>query len=171
MAYNCENFDADIKFWENSIKDAIANPTKYSYSIEELKTSADKKIKELKLQKANCSKDPLASKCPELKARIDGLISTIANEEKLALNDNRRYDSLKQLKQYLTDAKLEYQMNGCDAKLLDMKFTDTKNVISEYTDINQARIDAETTYQKNKKTFLGVMILLVGLYVIAIRKN
>lgn len=171
MAYNCENIDASIKLWEDAIK-SVNNNTLASVS-EKNKTIAEfnKNIEEAKQQKAICSKDPINHKCSELKARIDGLISLVATNEILALKDNRINSYLNSIKKELADAKLEFETNGCEAKLLDVKFQDTKNVIAEYSALDQARIDAETTYQKNKKIFLGVMVLLVGLFVIISKKS
>jgi hypothetical protein len=175
MAYNCENLDEGIKFWEDVLKKAIVNTSISSYERNKEITEITNTISELKKQKVICSKDPIGYKCSELKAKIDSLISLIASEEKNQLSGNVDVANggtyLSSLKKQLADAKLEFETNGCEAKLLDVKFQDTKNVIAEYSALDQARIDAETTYQKNKKIFLGVMVLLVGLFVVVSKKS
>jgi hypothetical protein len=110
--------------------------------------------------------------CTQIKADIDNYTSYVNQFEKLSLSGNETYKSqLETFKQRLSDAKKEYESKGCEAELLGLKFQDTKNVIAEYSALDQARIDAETTYQKNKKIFLGVMVLLVGLFIVASKKS
>jgi hypothetical protein len=77
------------------------------------------------------------------------------------------------LKQNPNDKGLQSKMsdNKC-ADVLSGRFTETiKGVYDTYTTLDRLRIEEESKYQRNKKVFIGGMVLLVVLGLIIVKKS
>jgi hypothetical protein len=74
-------------------------------------------------------------------------------------------------KKKLQEYKDQYNKNGCIVKVEEKKQETVMGVINQYTELDKARIEAETKYQTNKKVFFGAIVLILALTLIITYKK
>lgn len=110
--------------------------------------------------------DDVKNKCVLVDAQITELTRLIATQSTLALTDNRIYAQIDIWKKQLAQLKADFNLNGCVSKLEEVKQATVKEVIDTYQNINKERIDAVSTYERNKRVFFGAFVLITALALI-----
>ena len=112
-----------------------------------------------------------SSDCQTIKARISNLQNLIASNTILVLRDKRIQSQIDVWKKQLVSLKSEYETNGCDAKINDLRIQEVKNIGGAYKELDQKRIEEEATYQRNKRILFGALVLLFALVIVIPNKK
>lgn len=113
-----------------------------------------------------CGKDLETNECINLDSEIQSLISTISDQMKLAVNDSRYNSTVESLKKKLAQLKLDYETKGCIAKVQKVQLESANEVVSQFTSLDEARIEEQASYQVKQRVFFGGLVLIAGLFIL-----
>lgn len=117
-------------------------------------------------------------KCLTLNATIDLYTSQIANDYKQYLNNkdfgtfNMNTFTAENLKQALNEAKNDFKNYNCVSEVEASRQEVVGGIVSEYSNYDKLRIEAESIYERNKRIFFGAVVLIFGLgLIMTIKKS
>lgn len=113
-----------------------------------------------------CGKDTAMEKCQYLEAYISNVRNSISASTQ---QGNLNYVSANT--KVLDSLKKEFSDLNCIKKIEEKKQEVVKNVTNTFTSLDTSRITENTTYERNKRIFFGVSVLLVGLSMFLINKK
>lgn len=192
MALNlCVTYIKQLEASEKSLADLIASgklPLQVktfepNITFESYVARKKKEVQNIKDKVAsnNCLTDPSVKsfnreRCIELDKKITNQIDLVNNMGKSLLqldvtqNASLNYQIDAQ-KKILQDMKSEYDKNGCVLEVEAKKQETVMGVIEEFSAYDKARIDAQTTYERNKKVFYGFMVIVLALTMVITYKK
>lgn len=135
-------------------------------SPEYLDAKQKRDIQKSKYDNLGCVVNTEAMDCIALNEQINALINTIAEQTKLALYDSRLNSSVESMKKTLAQYKLDYETKGCSLILNKLEQSETNKTISEFTALDEARINEETSYKTKQRIFFGGLVLVAGLVIL-----
>ena len=146
---------------------------------ETYKSYFDKNQKQLddlknKYKADNCTSDKDTKsynrqKCLTLNSSINLYINQIASDSKQSLNSttdnvfNINSLTASKLKEALNKAKLDFINYNCVAEVEASRQEVVGSIASEFSTYDKKRIEAESIYERNKRVFIGGVILIFGL--------
>jgi hypothetical protein len=192
MATNfCVTYIKQLEASEKSLADLIASgkvPLQIktfepNVTFESYVARKKKEVQTIKDKVAsnNCLTDPSVKtfnrqRCIELDKKITNQVDLINNMGKRLLqldvtqNASLNYQIDAQ-KKILQDMKAEYDKNGCVLEVEAKKQETVMGVIEEFSAFDKARIEAKTIYERNKKVFYGVMVVILALTLVITYKK
>jgi hypothetical protein len=109
--------------------------------------------------------------CKSLSIQIENLVAKIATNEFIAVANRGLQPTIDADKQLLNNLKAMFNNYGCTAILETERQKDLAQVKEKYADIDENRINTESTYERNKRIFFAGMILLTALGIIITIKD
>jgi hypothetical protein len=149
-----------------STNESLQEFNKYPYSAEREQLKKDTQDYLEKYISLGCGKDIIAEKCVYTDSQIKSLTSMIASIYQQPSYNSRGLVSPETLKVKLNEHKLFFDTNGCAKKIEEVASEETSKVISQFTNLDTARITADTTYQVQQRVFFGGLVLVAGLVII-----
>ena len=174
------NLDEKQKFMENlKLSQKVPANVLLMNPYETYKSYFDKNQKQLddlknKYNADNCASDKDTKsynrqKCLTLNSSINLYINQIASDSKQSLNSttdnvfNINSLTASKLKEALNKAKLDFINYNCVAEVEASRQEVVGSIASEFSTYDKKRIEAESIYERNKRVFIGGVILIFGL--------
>ena len=174
------NLDEKQKFMENlKLSQKVPANVLLINPYETYKSYFDKNQKQLddlknKYKADNCTSDKDTKsynrqKCLTLNSSINLYINQIASDSKQSLNSttdnvfNINSLTASKLKEALNKAKLDFINYNCVAEVEASRQEVVGSIASEFSTYDKKRIEAESIYERNKRVFIGGVILIFGL--------
>lgn len=174
------NLDEKQKFMENlKLSQKVPANVLLINPYETYKSYFDKNQKQLddlknKYKADNCTSDKDTKgynrqKCLTLNSSINLYINQIASDSKQSLNSttdnlfNINSLTASKLKEALNRAKLDFITYNCVKEVEASRQEVVGNIASEFSTYDKERIEAESIYERNKRVFIGGVILIFGL--------
>ena len=174
------NLDEKQKFMENlKLSQKVPANVLLINPYETYKSYFDKNQKQLddlknKYNADNCASDKDTKsynrqKCLTLNSSINLYINQIASDSKQSLNSttdnvfNINSLTASKLKEALNKAKLDFINYNCVAEVEASRQEVVGSIASEFSTYDKKRIEAESIYERNKRVFIGGVILIFGL--------
>ena len=174
------SLDEKQKFMENlKLSQKVPANVLLINPYETYKSYFDKNQKQLddlknKYNADNCASDKDTKsynrqKCLTLNSSINLYINQIASDSKQSLNSttdnvfNINSLTASKLKEALNKAKLDFINYNCVAEVEASRQEVVGSIASEFSTYDKKRIEAESIYERNKRVFIGGVILIFGL--------
>jgi hypothetical protein len=174
------SLDEKQKFMENlKLSQKVPANVLLINPYETYKSYFDKNQKQLddlknKYNADNCTSDKDTKsynrqKCLTLNSSINLYINQIASDSKESLNSttdnlfNINSLTASKLKEALNKAKLDFINYNCVAEVEASRQEVVGSIASEFSAYDKKRIEAESIYERNKRVFIGGVILIFGL--------
>ena len=174
------SLDEKQKFMENlKLSQKVPANVLLINPYETYKSYFDKNQKQLddlknKYKADNCTSDKDTKsynrqKCLTLNSSINLYINQIASDSKQSLNSttdnvfNINSLTASKLKEALNKAKLDFINYNCVAEVEASRQEVVGSIASEFSTYDKKRIEAESIYERNKRVFIGGVILIFGL--------
>ena len=174
------SLDEKQKFMENlKLSQKVPANVLLMNPYETYKSYFDKNQKQLddlknKYKADNCTSDKDTKsynrqKCLTLNSSINLYINQIASDSKQSLNSttdnvfNINSLTASKLKEALNKAKLDFINYNCVAEVEASRQEVVGSIASEFSTYDKKRIEAESIYERNKRVFIGGVILIFGL--------
>jgi hypothetical protein len=174
------NLDEKQKFMENlKLSQKVPANVLLMNPYETYKSYFDKNQKQLddlknKYNADNCASDKDTKsynrqKCLTLNSSINLYINQIASDSKQSLNSttdnlfNINSLTASKLKEALNKAKLDFINYNCVAEVEASRQEVVGSIASEFSTYDKERIEADSIYERNKRVFIGGVILIFGL--------
>jgi len=174
------SLDEKQKFMENlKLSQKVPANVLLINPYETYKSYFDKNQKQLddlknKYKEDNCTSDKDTKsynrqKCLTLNSSINLYINQIASDSKQSLNSttdnpfNINSLTASKLKEALNKAKLDFINYNCVAEVEASRQEIVGSIASEFSTYDKKRIEAESIYERNKRVFIGGVILIFGL--------
>jgi predicted Zn-dependent protease len=123
----------------------------------------DEKSKQAELEyKEKCgSYDPKILECISLNSEMQSKIINFSNESLLSSD---KYKTT--TKQQVEDIKKAFNDKGCIKIIEQYRQAELGKVVSKFSDLDKARITAESIYERNQRIFFGALVLIGGVVII-----
>jgi hypothetical protein len=153
--YGYEMFEIEL----NSLKQQGKENTQ---RFADLKSKID--LQKGKYLNLGCGKDKEMEECLILDNARKGQIEDVSSSSKKAFYDNN--NSTEVIKQNLAETKLQFELKGCEKKINQLNLDETDLTISQFENLDIARINEESKYQIQQRVFFGGLVLVTGLVII-----
>ena len=140
----------------------IGNPAKSTITPDKLKAlQLDYETNKKKYDASPCGKDPERDRCIALQQRIESMRSTI-----VYFNNVRDTQSANSTKANLDKLVKEFEDTKCAGKISEFRAETIGGITGSFSEMDKARIEAESKYQAKQKIFFGAIILLGAVLII-----
>jgi hypothetical protein len=110
--------------------------------------------------------------CEKLNIEIENLVNLIAVNELLAIKNSSLRPAIEQDKKKLANLKLDFDTYGCIVILEKNRQKEVADTKEKYAELDEARINKTSIYERNKRLFFVGMVLLASLGImISIKKK
>lgn len=113
-----------------------------------------------------CGSNVLLEDCVYLEEKIANKLTEIS-----ALVKYQRLGEVEGKTAELQNLQNDFKNKGCVKEVEKYKQSELGQVIDIYSDLDKQRITENTTYEKNKRIFIGASFLILGLTIVLINKN
>jgi hypothetical protein len=125
-------------------------------------------VSSLKKDYANnkCGSNVLLEDCVYLEEKITNTLNEIS-----ALMKYQKLEQIEGKKSELEILKSNFKNKGCVKEIEKYMQSEMGQVIDVYSGLDKERITENTTYEKNKRIFIGASILILGVTIVLINKK
>lgn len=125
-------------------------------------------VSSLKKDYANnkCGSNVLLEDCVYLEEKITNTLNEIS-----ALMKYQKLEQIEGKKSELEILKNNFKNKGCVKEIEKYMQSEMGQVIDVYSGLDKERITENTTYEKNKRIFIGASILILGVTIVLINKK
>jgi len=162
----------------NNLKDSTYGFGMYQLTMDVLKSQGKENsqeyldakqkydVQKAKYDNLGCVEDKESYDCIFIQENIESMINLISTESKLAPYDNRKYEDIERYKKILAQYKLDFETKGCLLVLNKIALDETSKTLSQFTALDEARIEEQSSYQVKQRVFFGGLVLIAGLFII-----
>lgn len=170
-AYTCISDLANI----NTLKATLDYHTKYfGNAIKSTATATDLKNMQAdydtaksKYDSSVCGKDPEMDKCLQYQTQISSLRSTI-----IYFTNTGDVEQAGALQGQLDDLQKKFNDSKCSDKVSSYKAVEITSVTDVFSQMDKARIETDSKYQRNQRIFFGAIVLFGAVIMVSVfRKN
>lgn len=104
--------------------------------------------------------------CVSLDNQIRSITTLISTIYQQPTYNSKELASPESLKKRLAEYRAEFEKNDCSKKISQLSQAETSKVISQFTNLDKARITEDTNYQLKQRVFFGGIVLVAGLVIL-----